>query len=226
MCVFDSQYEEGDGVRGRIFKGEVSIFSPKEEQTQANTNKLDPRILEKHPKTWQQASKVAKSEMPGASTTFGCTTKETGLFKSQIANGIMGMGPNTSNKWIRPILADGLFKEHKDKNKNFSLCFGTKGGYLTFGGYNVNKHMPNEPVQTIKYGGQHYTFGMGDIGVGKPLNVKQTYPHPYIMDSGSSDTYFQEPQFNMVAKAFKKWCETTKLPKGSKGKMCAGVKTF
>jgi len=52
----------------------------------------------------------------------GCTSMETGLFKSQKVNGILGLFAKTDTVRNSPNFLDELFDVHQDNSKSFSLC--------------------------------------------------------------------------------------------------------
>jgi len=143
---------------------------------------------------------------------------ETGLFKSQKVNGILGLFANTDTTRNSPNFLDELYDVHQDHSKSFSLCLGTDGGFMTLGGYNVNKHMPNEDIQTVPYlRGSNYIVEIYGIDVvGGPDNKwrKETMDSRFesdnkfeaMLDSGTTFTYLKSDVFNDMAETFSTYC--------------------
>jgi len=138
QCGFKRTYLEGSGLSGVVYQDYIGVVAPQEIQTGNSATK--PLI---------NTPKV--HTFPRALGLFGCTTLESGLFKTQLANGIMGLADDTDTIKTSPNFIDTLFKSRESNTKNFSLCLGTNGGFLTFGGYNASKHLPNESIQTVIY---------------------------------------------------------------------------
>jgi len=76
-------------------------------------------------------------------TKFACQTKVTGLFKTQLADGIMGMSDNKLAFWHQ------AFRQNVIRSKQFSLCYtrpphatheGTEAGAITLGGSDKRLH--------------------------------------------------------------------------------------
>jgi hypothetical protein len=73
---------------------------------------------------------------------FGCQTRETGLFRTQNVDGIMGMSASaTTLPWV-------LHKAGLTTTKAFSMCFRRGGGVLSLGGINTALH--RTPLQLVK----------------------------------------------------------------------------
>jgi len=58
---------------------------------------------------------------------FGCTLKETGLFKDQFADGILGLDDGSS--FIKSLESDSILKG--EKVFSFGLCFHISGGIMS-----------------------------------------------------------------------------------------------
>jgi len=217
-CSFSKSYLEGSSLFGEVYEDNIRLFAPKTLQTQKNTRRL-PNMLKKNA---GRNEVIHKHDLKGTKGTFGCTMQETGLFKTQKANGIMGLSPRTDTAAASPNFVDSLFIDHKVKNRNFSVCLGTRGGFLTFGGYNTNKHIKGEPIQTVRYTDQyHIKFGGPSAGLSNTKTAKLEYEA--LLDSGTTFTYLLAPVFNKLASNFTSWCKKTKSPHGA---ICGGKPVF
>ncbi|CAM9579292.1 unnamed protein product [Choristocarpus tenellus] len=170
-CTFSQKYSEGSSwgafqVHDRLWVGEVTL----EES--------------------ERVAKGGKSESKYAvDFLFGCIAKQTGLFKTQLADGIMGMSAD-SNTLVWQLVESGLIKE-----RIFSLCFSANGGTMVLGGSDNRLNKEGKEVQytpltrakgwfSVKV--LDITVGGTSIGVSSSLfqSGKGT-----IVDSGTTDTY-------------------------------------
>eukprot|EP00978_Attheya_sp_CCMP212_P013518 scaffold33965_cov51-Attheya_sp.AAC.2 len=157
---------------------------------------------------------------------FGCQVQLKGLFRTQLADGIMGMENVNESFWKQ------MFDRKMIKEKKFSLCFsrhdsverdGTESGAMTMGGTDTRLHSSpmlyakntkDTGMYTIhvrkmylrENGGLSATPDKGKNQVTHLLDVdeKKINGNGIILDSGTTDTYLSRA----IAGPFtKKWKE-------------------
>ena len=157
--------------------------------------------------------------------TFGCQTRLTGLFKTQLADGIMGMDNAESAFWWQMHDA-GIMN-----NQQFSLCFsrqptadreGTEAGAMTLGGSDTRLHTSDMVYTSNKEstGGFFNVHvrkvylregGGGDSSISTNTKLKvikldvgetQLNQGNIIVDSGTTDTYFNHNIGSAFAKVY------------------------
>ena len=146
---------------------------------------------------------------------FGCATRMTNLFRTQLADGIMGMANHGST-----VLNAMRGKFHKDI---YTLCLSPRNGYFTIGGYETVRHYTpvvwNSNYQASKNKYYHIqvtgiTVDGADTGVKKD-SLKYSSGGA-LVDSGTTYTYIPKSAHAKIVTQFDKFC------KGS-GK-CTGTK--
>ena len=75
---------------------------------------------------------------------IGCTTEEEGIIvKSQVADGIMGLGNNNKS------FIDILYNSNIIKRKIFSICYSQGGGYFSIGKIDTSYHFYEISIMLI-----------------------------------------------------------------------------
>ncbi|OQS06024.1 aspartyl protease family A01B [Thraustotheca clavata] len=139
---------------------------------------------------------------------FGCQKRATGLFTSQVADGIMGVSNSPNNNIVRK-----LYQEKKIDSNTFSLCFTPTGGTMTLG-------TPSSTAVTHRTAQLQYAqastanngwfavtvekllFGDHDLAV--DTNAMNSGRHRVIVDSGTTDSYFPSEYAQVWNEAFLK----------------------
>jgi hypothetical protein len=148
---------------------------------------------------------------------FGCTTKETGLFKTQFADGILGLDNGST-------LIESIERENSQsvpKIFSFGLCFHNNGGIMSVD--LRKKFQPDEKIAMLnKHINQYdnpivvpYTddnnyyeilvsqFELDNVAIPVP-------PINMMIDSGTTFTHFPTSYLNKILRQLNSYCKANK----------------
>ena len=133
----------------------------------------------------------------------GCTTKESGKYKTLNTDGIMGMN-NNPNSFI------SLLYNLKVINQNlFTLCFGLRGGYMSLGEIDKTYHKQD----TIKYvpllsSNVYYLVKLDSIQFNE-ITPHSIFKAPVVasIETGNTISYFPSIIFKSIITNFKAFCD-------------------
>jgi|EP00505_MAST-04D_sp_SCG-Rhode-Island_P004232 hypothetical protein len=187
VCRFSISYSEGSKLSGKFVTDKVCLGA------------------------WDKCAESDKVPF-----SFGCATSMTNLFRTQLADGIMGVNNNEHT-----TLLDSLRAHHDLPEDIFSICLGIEGGEFVVGGYNSKLSLfPDVPepawvpqvskdnfyrvkVQKVSVAGQTYV-----------LNANA------VLDSGTTYTFVPERLHMHLVQMFNTFCG-----KGhTTGDICRGIR--
>lgn len=206
VCQFTKSYAEGSSLSGFLAEDYIRFKNSKA------TN---------DPKLGKFNSQLPKDLRLKA--TFGCTSKETGLFKDQYADGIIGL--DTASSLIKSIEVEN--SNTAEKRFSFGLCFHEKGGIMSVDLRNTNaddekivfldKHIASrESPLSVPYAPHNNYYELQTIGF--ELGDRRITISPILMmiDSGTTFSHFPDEHADAIFQSLNLYCRKNR---NSCGKM-------
>lgn len=196
VCKFVKSYAEGSSLYGFLADDLIRFKSAK----QVYGNKL--RELNK---------KLVKDVR--IQTEFGCTEKETGLFKTQYADGILGL--DDQSEFINSL---EQLNGNGQKVFSFGLCFHEHGGIMSI---DLRKRFePDDKIRMLNKDISEYQkplivpYDNSNMYFEIPLygfslgndRVNLDVPATMMIDSGTTFSHFPNIIMRQILKELNKWC--------------------
>lgn len=141
--------------------------------------------------------------------TFGCQSSETGLFRTQMENGIMGISADSNT------LPYVLYDKKLISTNLFSLCLLHNGGVMSIGSINHNLNLSPIQYATLTHKSGYFTVALETIYFKKPNDngdftlrdlgepkTKFNSGKGIIVDSGTTDSYLPSSISSSFRKIF------------------------
>ncbi|CAI2368736.1 unnamed protein product [Moneuplotes crassus] len=139
--------------------------------------------------------------------TFGCVTRETNLFLSQISNGIMGLQPVVRDNF-KPVFYT-FYENGFIEKLQFSLLLEKNGGMMYLGGY--DNSVLAEPPQNIVWidniSDENYRVSFDNLSIDDEIISGGIIAK---IDSGITFTYITQKQYDNIETAISNFCKQKK----------------
>lgn len=171
-CTYSVHYVEGSSISGHLALDQIGMI--------------------------EAGAASGASELTALST-FGCQTAESGMFRSQLADGIIGLGYGRYNN-----VADEYVAQHNLRD-TVTFCVSRTGGTLSFGADPPLDHDGYFSTPLIDHS-RYLLVQIRAISLGStPLDLTTAQlnsGHGVIFDSGTSVNYWPSAVFAQLSSAF------------------------
>ena len=172
QCSFSISYSEGSSLRGFFNFQDISFEN-----------------LNNNPIISSQSFSLP----------IGCTTKETHLFVSQLADGIMGLN-NSGRSFVSMLKRNNVITQDI-----FTICFGQSDGYFSIGEIDNKFHKSNIGYVPLIEGNNNYYIKLRDMKVGDGIISVSRFNG--FIDSGTTISYFPNEIYDSIVNEFKSYCK-------------------
>ena len=200
VCSFVKSYAEGSSLYGILAQDYIKFKNAR--------RVADPKL--------QMLNAVGVKDLK-LKAEFGCTTKETGLFVTQYADGILGLDNNSS--FIESIEKQN--SQQEDKIFSFGLCFSNSGGIMSVDLRSKSQEDEKldllnraigeyeEPIVVpyISYN-SYYELNVTNFQIGNL--ILDTPPITMMVDSGTTFSHFPTWYIEKILTALTKYCTENK----------------
>lgn len=203
VCQFVKQYAEGSTLLGFLADDYIRFKNARRVN--------DPKLV--HFNSYLKKDLKLKAE-------FGCTTKETGLFKDQYADGIIGLDQHSG--FIKSM--ESYNSKSAPKVFSFGLCFHSNGGIMSID--LRHKHqvddkivMLNKAIADLKApleadftsNSNYYQIEVSRFsiweGPSEHTNLVELKPISVMIDSGTTFTHLPDFYLSHILKKLSEYCK-------------------